>query len=67
MTPDQLQLHIDAYLELRRSLGFHTPPQAQNLRELLDYVIAQGFSWPIRTQTILDWIGVVSAHCGPPG
>ena len=67
MSPDQLRLHIDAYLELRRSLGFHIAAQTQNLRELVDYVIGRGFSWPIRTQTILDWIATVSVRCGPPG
>jgi integrase/recombinase XerD len=62
MKPDQLQLHMDAYVELRRSLGFQaTRVVAHDLRELLDYVIAQGFSWPIRTQTILDWINSVPA------
>jgi integrase len=58
---------VEAYLKLRRSLGFHTPPIAYNLRELLDYVEAKGFSWPIHTQTILDWIGAAMAHCGLPG
>jgi hypothetical protein len=67
MTPESLRLHIDAYLELRRSLGFHTPPQAHHLRELLDYVLAQGFSWPLRTQTILDWISAAAVGCGLPG
>lgn len=66
MTVESLRIHIDAYLELRRSLGFCTRPEAHNLRELLDYV-AQGFSWPIRTQTILDWISAASVGCGLPG
>ena len=62
MKPDQLRLHMDAYVELRGSLGFQaTRVVAHDLRELLDYVIAQGFSWPIRTQTILDWINSVPA------
>jgi integrase/recombinase XerD len=62
MKPDQLQLHMDAYVELRRSLGFQaTRVVAHDLHELLDYVIAQGFSWPIRTQTILGWINSVPA------
>ena len=67
MTAESLRIHIDAYLELRRSLGFCTRSQAHNLRELLDYVVAQGFSWPIRTQTILDWISAASVRCGLPG
>ena len=67
MTPESLRLHIDAYVELRHALGFHTPPQAHHLRELLDDVIEPGFSWPIRTQTILDWISGASAGCGLPG
>jgi hypothetical protein len=51
VTPARLRLHIEKYLELRRSLGFHTPPEAHNLWELLAYVEAHGFSWPMRTQT----------------
>jgi hypothetical protein len=45
----------------------HTPPIAHNLRELLDYVEAHGFSWPIHAQTIIDWVGAAAAHCGLPG
>jgi integrase/recombinase XerD len=68
MTPESLRLHIDAYLELRRSLGFRTVRVvAHDLRGLLDYVIAQGFSWPIRTQAILDWINAASIDCGLGG
>ena len=62
MTPENLRSHIDAYLELRGWLGFRaTRVVGHDLRELLDYVIAQGFSWPIRTQTILNWINASSA------
>ncbi len=59
--------HIEAYLNLRRSLGFQTAPEAGNLRELSDYRETQGFSRPIRTQTILDWISAAALHCGLPG
>lgn len=65
MTPAVLRSHVEVYLRLRRSLGFHTPPIAHNLRELLEYVEAKGFSWPIHTQTILDWVG--AARCGLAG
>ena len=67
MNPAQLRVHIEAYLNLRSSLGFQTEYESYNLRELSDYVEAKGFSWPIRTQTILDWIGAASLHCGLPG
>jgi len=67
MSPAQLRVHVEAYLKLRRSLGFRTEFETYNLRELLEYVEAQGFSWPIRTQTILDWIQAASLHCGLPG
>lgn len=67
MNPAQLRMHAEAYLKLRRSLGFQTQFETYNLRELLDYVGGQGFSWPIRTQTILDWISAASVHCGLPG
>src|SRR5258708_17564026 len=67
MNPVQFRVHIEAYLDLRSSLGFQTEFESYNLRELSDYVEAKGFSWPIRTQTILDWIGAASLHCGLPG
>ena len=68
MTPESLRSHINGYLELRRSLGFQTTPViARDLHKLLDYVVAKGFSWPIRTQTILDWISAVSPDCGLGG
>ena len=62
MNPAQLRLHIEAYLNLRSSLGFQTEYESYHLRALADYVEAKGFSWPIRTQTILDWIGAASLH-----
>ncbi len=67
MNPAQLRVHIEAYLDLRSSLGFQTEYESYNLRELLRYVEAKGFPWPIRTQTILDWIGAAALHCGLPG
>ena len=48
-------------------LGFQTEYESYNLRELSHYIEAKGFSWPIRTQTILDWIGAASLRCGLPG
>ena len=38
MTPAGLRSYVEAYLKLRRSLGFHTPPVAHDLRELLEYL-----------------------------
>jgi len=67
MNPAQFRIHIEAYLNLRSSLGFQTEYESYNLRELSDYLEAKGFSWPIRTQTILDWIGAASLRCGLPG
>jgi integrase len=67
MTPTGLRSHVETYLKLRRSLGFYTPPVAHDLRELMEYIEAKGFSWPIHTQTILDWIDAAAAHCGLPG
>lgn len=67
MNTAELRLHIDAYLNLRGSLGWQTEITGYYLRELSNYVEAQGFSWPIRTQTILEWISAASPHCGLPG
>jgi hypothetical protein len=67
MNPAQFRVHVEAYLNLRSSLGFQTEFEFYNLRELSDYLEAKGFSWPIRTQTTLDRIGAASLHCGLPG
>jgi integrase/recombinase XerD len=67
MNTAELRVHIDAYLNLRGSLGLQTEITGYYLRELSNYVEAQGFSWPIRTQTILEWISAASPHCGLPG
>ena len=64
MNTAELRVHIDAYLNLRGSLGLQTEITGYYLRELSNYVEAQGFSWPIRTQTILEWISAASPHCG---
>ena len=67
MNTAELRVHIDAYLNLRGSLGWQTEITGYYLRELSNYVEARGFSWPIRTQTILEWISAASPHCGLPG
>src|SRR5260370_24913823 len=67
MNPVQFRVHSEAYLDLRSSLGFQTEFESYNLRERSDYVEAKGSWWPIGAQTILDWIGAASLHCGLPG
>ena len=67
MTTVQLRLHVESYANLRHSMGFQTRAESHNLLELVAYVEAQGFVWPIRTQTVLEWISAASAHCGPAG
>ena len=42
MNPAQFRVHIEAYLNLRSSLGFQTEYESYNLRELSDYVEAKG-------------------------
>jgi hypothetical protein len=46
MNPAQLLIHIEAYLNLRSSLGFQTEYESYNLRELSDYVeaVSRGLS-----------------------
>ena len=67
MTANDIQCRLEAYLELRRSLGFVICYAAYALEELLQYVQAKGLSWPIQSQTILDWIAAAALHCGPAG
>ena len=41
MNPAQFRVHIEAYLNLRSSLGFQTEYESYNLRALPDYVEAK--------------------------
>jgi len=66
MTDNDIQCRLEVYLELRRSLGFVVCYEAYALKELLQYIQAKGLSWPIRCQTVLDWIAA-AIHCGPAG
>jgi integrase/recombinase XerD len=66
MTSTDIQCRLEAYLALRRSLGFVICYPAYALRELLEYVQSKGLSWPIRPQTVLDRIAA-APHCGPAG
>ena len=67
MTASDIQCRLEAYLELRRSLGFVICYEAYALKELLQYIQAKGLAWPIHAQTILDWIAAAAPHCGPAG
>jgi hypothetical protein len=42
MNPAQFRVHIEAYLNLRSSLGFQTEYETYNLRALSDYIEAKG-------------------------
>jgi integrase/recombinase XerD len=66
MTANDIQCRLEAYLELRRSLGFVVRYEAYALKELLQYIQSKGLSWPIQSQIILDWVAV-APHCGPAG
>ncbi len=66
MTANDIQCRLEAYLELRRSLGFVVRYEAYALKELLRYIQSKGLSWPIQSQIILDWVAV-APHCGPAG
>ena len=66
MTANDIQCRLEAYLELRRSLGFVVRYEAYALKELLEYIQSKGLSWPIQSQIILDWVAV-APHCGPAG
>ena len=66
MTYADIQCRLEAYLALRQSLGFVICYPTYALKDLLEYVQAKDLSWPIRPQTVLDWIAAVP-HCGPAG
>jgi integrase/recombinase XerD len=67
MTITDIQCRLEAYLALRQSLGFVTCYSAYALEELLQYVQSKDLSWPIRPQTVLDWVAAAGLHCGPAG
>ena len=66
MTRTDIQCRLEAHLALRQSLGFVTCYPTYALKDLLEYVQAKDLSWPIRPQTVLDWIAA-APHCGPAG
>jgi integrase/recombinase XerD len=66
MTYTDVQCRLEAYLALRQSLGFVISQSAYALRDLLEYVQSEDLSWPIRPQTVLDWIAA-APRCGPYG
>src|ERR1035437_2833720 len=66
MTASDIQCRLAGSPAFRRSLGFVVCYEAYALKELLRYIQAKGLSWPIRSQTVLDWIAA-AIHCGPAG
>ena len=53
----RLSKHVEAYVALRRSLGFSLSKQAAILRALVSYVDAEQLDGPLCRQTVLGFIG----------
>ncbi|WP_162562922.1 hypothetical protein [Microvirga tunisiensis] len=53
----RLSKHVEAYVALRRSLGFSLSKQAAILRALVAYVDAEQHDGPLCRRTVLGFIG----------
>lgn len=63
MTTGRLCGQLDAYLALRRALGFAMCPDERLLRDFIAFLDRRGVDGPVRAQAALEWATAVS--CGP--
>jgi len=62
-----LRPHLDAYLELRRALGFKVGFEESALRGFVNFLKSQDSEGPMRAQMALDWACTASPRCGRAG
>ena len=67
MTPGELQMHLERYLEVRRALGFQMGTHEGPLHEFVAFVEDRGLAGPVQAQVAVDWAGSMAPRCGPPG
>lgn len=64
MNAGALRSHLEAYIELRRSLSFKQPSALKNaLQDFIDYVAKHDQHGPILASIAVDWAREASSRC----
>lgn len=67
MINDLLQARLQAYLELRQSLGYRTSAHRHALQAFASYLATHEQPWPIRAATAVEWARQASVRCYQTG
>jgi hypothetical protein len=67
MKPGDLSLHLEAYLALKKALGFPLGARERLLRDFVAFAESNGARGKINAQVAFDWACAVSDHCGISG
>src|ERR1700736_5168282 len=67
MKPDDLWLHLEAYLALKKALGFPLGVRERLLRDFVVFAEINGIKGTISAQVAFDWACSVSERCGTGG
>jgi integrase/recombinase XerD len=67
MKPGDLSLHLEAYLALKKALGFPLGARERLLRDFVAFAESNGVRGTINAQVAFDWACSVSDRCGMSG
>jgi len=67
MKPGDLWLHLEAYLALKKALGFPLGVRERVLRDFVAFAEINGIRGTINAQVAFDWACSVSDRCGISG
>jgi hypothetical protein len=67
MTSADLLLHIDAYVGLRKALGYTVRSDEKLLKDFVAFLASHQLYGPIRAQWAIDWAYLPAAGRGPSG
>ena len=67
MKPGDLSLHLEAYLALKKALGFPLGARERLLRDFVAFAESNGVRGTISAQVAFDWACSVSDRCGISG
>jgi integrase/recombinase XerD len=67
MKPGDLSLHLEAYLALKKALGFPLGARERLLRDFVAFAESTGVRGTINAKVAFDWACSVSDRCGISG
>jgi len=67
MKPGDLSLHLEAYLALKKALGFPLGVRERLLRDFVAFAEINGIGGTISAQVAFDWACSASERCGVSG